>query len=184
MKKLITSILTFTLVLFTLGATTFAWWNLSTDTKEETLTIGTGAVIQVELDSQTQGVLIPKGVALLDGQVNEIILDYSVDLENPISDGELFLEVLIDNVLFDGVDRVENPNLRQYLVFEIYENPMLPEVDTFVRVMDQLDQTPTIFIRITLDMDENTPSAHVAEIKDSVITFDVVFTVSDLHPNQ
>ena len=181
MKKLLTSIFTFTLALFALGTATFAWWNLSSTTEQADVTIGTGAVIQVNLEDETDGVLIPKGVALLDGQVNEVALEYTVDLENPIADGELFLEVLINNVLFDGV---EDANLRQYLVFEIYEHPMFPEVDTFVRVMDQLDQTPTIFIRITLDMDENTPASDVAEIKEKVVSFEIVFTVSDLDPTE
>ena len=181
MKKLFTSITTFALALFALGVATFAWWNLDSTTEQADVTIGTGAVIQVNLEDETDGELIPKGVALLEGQINEVVLEYFVDLENPISDGELYLEVLISNVLFDGV---ENVNLRPYMVFEIYENPMFPEVDTFVRVMDQLDQTPTIFIRITLDMDENTPAADVAEIKSLEVTFDIIFTVSDLDPTE
>ena len=180
MKKIVFALFAFVLALFAMGTATYAWWNLNTHTEDEVIVIGTGAVLDVSLEEVTNGVLIPKGVALLDGQVNEIVFEYNIELEVPIIEGELFLEVWVDNVLFSGQ---ENANLEQYLVFELFENPMVPSVSSYNRVMDELDQTPTIFIRVTLEMDENTPLSDVEEIKNSDIDFQITFKVSDTDPN-
>ena len=71
MKKLITSILTFALVLATLGTATFAWWAgmiVAPDDETEVVTIEVGMAedVQTEIDlgdilAQTNGTLVPVG---------------------------------------------------------------------------------------------------------------------------
>ena len=187
MKKLITSILTFALVLFTLGATTFAWWNINNQKIEDnSVTVGTGAVLETISVKNTGGDLIPKGIALLNDQVNEVIFDYEVALENPINDsteGSIWLEVEVENIRVNG-----STDLAGYITIEVRQDqdfpvsPLTPQL-TFNREMTSADQEPTIYVRVTLNMDENTHPAHVEAIKNAEILFDIIFTISDTDPN-
>ena len=86
MKKLITSILTFTLVLFTLGATTFAWWNILTVSEvEQELQIGQRVSItktSQDLDyGEGKDVLVPMGQADFSNQSELATITFNFDIE-------------------------------------------------------------------------------------------------------
>ena len=91
------------LILVMLGssATAFAYWNSLQDTADVTVPIGEGVTLEVDLGTETPGVLVPEDRALVAGQVEEVVITYTVRLDKQTI-SSLNFSVVYSNVLIGG----------------------------------------------------------------------------------
>ena len=163
MKKFIVA----ALLLLMVGSTSlaFAWWDsLETTENNVTIGIGEGVTLEVELDTQTDGVLVPSGVVLQPNQVTSYVISYEVDLDTTVSEA-LLLSVLESNVAVGGESA-----LGQYIGFDIVLSSSTIQNDTVtVTVTVTLELTEAIVINDSLD---------ISDFTNENITFDLTFTAT------
>ena len=154
-----------TLILLMVGSTTlaFAWWD-SLQVQEENITIGIGegVTLQVALDAETTGVLVPAGVVLQPGQVSSYTLTYDIELDVPV-DEALLLTVVESNVQVGG-----QASLGQFIGFDISLSSTTIQNDVV-----------TATIIITLELTEAIVDAENLDLNDfrnEDIVFDLTFT--------
>ncbi len=153
-KKL--SIITIALFLFGGSTLAFAWWDSLETAETVEVGIGEGVTISVDLDEQTDGVLVPEGVVMKDDDITEAEIDFTVILDRTDLVEELDLLVTIDNVEIDGDDTNAG------LVGTSISNPGIIQNDP-------------VEVTITVTLDEPVDETQYDAVANKDITFDVTF---------
>lgn len=138
----------------------FGYWDRLTADEEVTIGIGEGVTISVDLDEQTEGVLVPAGVVMKEGDVDEVEVEFTVVVDSPEDIlNALDFDVTVTNIQIGG--STEHANL----------------VNTSITAPTTIQDDPVeVTITVTLDM----PGSEAAydAIKTENITFDVTFTAT------
>ena len=146
-----------------LGGTTaagFAWWDSLEDSENNvTLPIGEGVTLSVNLDEQTDGSLIPEGAIEKTGDVTEVDVEFTVELNTTDLANELDLSVVVSNIQIGGEDTYASL------------------VNTNVNAPSTIFNSPETVI-ITVTLDEPVDQTEYDAISNEDITFDVTFEAS------
>ncbi len=150
------------IVLFLLGGSViaFAWWDSLTADEDVTIGVGEGVTISVNLDEQTDGVLVPAGVVMKEGDVTEVDVEFTVNLDDTEDIiAPLDFIVTITNVEIGG------------------EAIHAGLVNTSISASETIQNDPVeVTITVTLDMPESEVAYNAVATED--ITFDVTFEAS------
>lgn len=162
MKKNLKSVLSIALVLLLIAVTglTFAYWDRLTETKDNTIAVGQGKAIEVEVAVEaTGGQLIPKGNVLGVGEVDEVVYKYNVRLDQEVQ-YPLNLFVDVTDVKIGG--SLENGAL---VDFEIFQNS---------ETINNTDVLVTVIVTLN-DPDDEPDYQQYYEIINQDITFTLIF---------
>ena len=158
MRKRVWAVL---LVLFLFGSSVvaFAIWDSLEDDASVVVPIGQGVTLSVNLAEQTTGNLVPAGVVMKTGDVDEVVIEFTVLLDSSELIDPLDLDVVISNVQIDG------------------------STDNIGLVVTSIDKPKTIqnsavTVTITVTLTEPTTQAEYNAIINSDITFDITFTAT------
>lgn len=162
MKKNLKSVLSIALVLLLIAVTglTFAYWDRLTETKDNTIAVGQGKAIEVEVAVEaTGGKLIPKGNVLGVGEVDEVVYKYNVRLDQEVQ-YPLNLFVDVTDVKIGG--SLENGAL---VDFEISQNS---------ETINNTDVLVTVIVTLN-EPDDEPDYQQYYEIINQDITFTLIF---------
>ena len=162
MKKNLKSVLSIALVLLLIAVTglTFAYWDRLTEKKDNTIAVGQGKAIEVEVAVEaTGGQLIPKGNVLGVGEVDEVVYKYYVRLDQEVQ-YPLNLFVDVTDVKIGG--SLENGAL---VDFEISQNS---------ETINNTDVSVTVIVTLN-DPDDEPDYQQYYEIINQDITFTLIF---------
>lgn len=100
-KKL--AIVALAVVAFGGTVSAYAWWDTLQETQSETLTVGEGTDLLLEVNATAPAgkVLVPSGVIMGVNDVDEIVLSYDVVLSKQ-AQSDLTLSVSVSNILISG----------------------------------------------------------------------------------
>ncbi len=158
MKKLLGVLL----IVFVFSGTAFAfayWDSLEANDNDVTVGIGEGVTLSVNLDQQTDGVLVPSGVVMKTDDVTEVEIEYTVSLDRTDLVSALDLAVVVDNI------KINNDTTHAGLVSVTPDNPK-----------SIFNDSEIVTLTITLDMPGD-ESAYDA-VNNQNITFDVTFNAT------
>ena len=148
--------------LLALGGTVsaYAWWDTLQETQNETLTVGEGTdlVVNVTASAPSGKVLIPAGQVLGVNDVNEIVLQYNVNLTKELQ-SDLTLAVTASNVLIGG--DATNAGLVNIAI-----------------TPNQNINSSTVSVTVTVTLTEPTTAEIYNAIINDDITFDLTFNAS------
>lgn len=148
--------------LLALGGTVsaYAWWDTLQEEKSETLTVGEGTdlVVNVNVSEQAGKNLIPTGNVLGVNDVNEVVLTYDVNLSKQLQ-SNLTLGVTASNVLIGG--DATNAGLVNIVI--------TPNQDI---------NSDVVTVTVTVTLTEPTTEAIYNAIINDDITFDLTFIAS------
>ena len=148
------------LVLIGGSAGAFAWWDsLETTENDVTIGVGEGVTISVDLDTPTDGNLVPDGVIMKTEDITSSAITFNVTLDRADLEEELNLQAEVNNIEIGGSDTYAE------LVNASVDNPGTIQNDSVV-------------VTVTVTLDEPADQTAYDEIKNSDITFDVTFTAS------
>ena len=148
------------LVLIGGTAGAYAWWDsLETTENDVTIGVGEGVTISVDLDTQTDGNLVPDGVIMKTEDITSSAITFNVTLDRTDLEEELVLLAEVNNIEIDGSDTYA------LLVNASVDNPGTIQNDSVV-------------VTVTVTLDEPADQTEYDAIKNSDITFDVTFTAS------
>lgn len=155
MKKILALLLV--VLVFSGSALAFAWWdNLETSENDITVGVGEGVTISVNLDEQTSGTLVPEGVVMKTGDIDEVIIDYTVSLSRSDLVNPLDLIVTVDNLQVGG---------------EIAHTGLI-NVDV---TNPGTIHNASVEVTITITLDEPGDEAAYNAVANEDITFDITF---------
>lgn len=161
MKRKIIS--TLIVLLFAFAATigsTYAYWNMLTQTENVTLAIGQGDEIVVNISTAGTGTLIPTSQTPTTGEVTSVVFEYEVSLNQQAVDASATsLAVVSQNVLIGGDG-----------TYASLVNIAISGIDTL--------STTAITVTVTVTITEPTTQVAYDAIFGQDITFDLVFTAS------
>ena len=142
------------------GLSAYAYWDTLTTSSDETVEIGEGTTLEFTetLEPEEGSTLVPSDVVMKEGDVEEIVFEYSVSLDQePLED--LDFEANVSNVLIGG--ETEDSNLVNVDV----QSPNLIGSDD-------------INVVITVTLDEPSDEDQYDRIVNETITFDIEFSAS------
>ena len=156
--KIFIAFFAFILTLITLATATFAYWDLLTQTQDETLNVGNGVelIVQAHAVAPAGKVLVPSGVVLKPNDVTEIVLTYNVRIDQAIVD-DLTLSVTESNVKIGGDST--HAGLVKISISE-----------------DTLVNNSNVLVTVTVTLNEPISQAQYDAIKNKEITFTLTFT--------
>ena len=148
------------LVLIGGSAGAFAWWDsLETTENDVTIGVGEGVTISVDLDTQTDGNLVPDGVIMKTEDITSSAITFNVTLDRTDLEEELELLAEVNNIEIGGSDKYAS------LVTANVDNP-------------ETIQNNSVVVTVTVTLDKPADQTEYDAIKNSDITFDVTFTAS------
>ena len=149
--------------LVTLGGSVsaFAWWDTTTQTQNEILTVGEGTTLTMDVVAAAPvgKVLVPSGVVLGINDVNEIVLSYDLNLSKE-AQSALTLNTSVSNVEIDGDD-----SYASYVNIDI--TPSSTSINNGV-----------ITVTVTITLTEPLTEAIYEDIINADISFDLTFNAS------
>ena len=173
------------------GTTTaFAIWDsLSDSVLNNTINIGEGVTVTVEDQDVSNWLgagnqLVPTNVVLKEGDETEATKIFEITYTGGVLDEALYLDVIYSNVEIDGgatgidlvffsIDVNETGNFSD--PSSIYLNNTLGD-DQLAN--NNFDGFPTLYVRVTVTLDDEGTEAEYAAIEDKPITFDLEFQAS------
>lgn len=164
MKKNLKSVLSIALVLLLIAVTglTFAYWDKLTKDENPTIDLGQGKEIVVDvIVGSTEDKLIPTGMVLGTGEVDEVVFTYNVRLDQEVKE-DLNLTVKESNVKI-GVSEDEAIN-------------GLVNIDIALEA-STINNT-NILVTVTVTLDEPITEPQYNAVINQPITFTLTFTAS------
>ncbi|MFP4286956.1 MAG: hypothetical protein ACLFRI_04595 [Candidatus Izemoplasmataceae bacterium] len=149
------------LLLFLIGGSgvAFAIWDDLEEVDTVTVGIGEGTTLAVNLDTQTSGTLVPNGVLLKSGDVESVVIEYTVELDQTVI-APLDFTVNASNVEIGG--DTTYANLVNILI-----------------VADSTLGNTAGTVTVTVTLTEPSTTAEYDAIINEEITFDLTFTATD-----
>ncbi len=139
----------------------FAWWDNLSQTENEVITIGEGVNLTVTAvaEAPAGATLVPAGVVMKSGDVDEIVLTYNVKLDQEALQA-LTLGVQSSNVLIGGSST----------------NASLVNID--ISLASSTVNATNVLVTVTVTLDEPATYEIYSAIANETITFDLTFTAS------
>ncbi len=158
-KKLV--IVALAVVAFGGTMSAYAWWDTLEETQSETLTIGEGTnlILEVNATAPAGKVLVPSGVIMGINDVNEIVLSYDINLSKE-TQSDLTLNINASNVLIDGAADYAS-------LVNIVISPSTTNINNGV-----------VTVTVTITLSEPTTLEIYEAIFDGNITFDLTFVAT------
>ena len=158
-KKL--AIVALALIAFGGTMSAYAWFDTLQETKQETLTIGEGTdlVLQVKATAPAGKVLIPNGTVLGVNDVNQIVLSYDLNLSK-VTQSNLQLNTSTSNILINGDAS-----------YASYVNIVITPTTTNIN-------SDIVTVTVTVTLTEPLTEVIYNAIYNGEITFDITFTAS------
>lgn len=157
-------IATFIVMIFALAAsvgTTYAWWNMLSQTEPEQVELGEGDEIIVSETLTGSGILIPSTETPTGSEVTEVVFTYEVSANQEAIEAEVTdLTVVAQNILIGGDNTYAS----------LVNIDITPNTGT-------VSGTP-ITVTVTITLDEPADQTAYEAIKNQIITFDIVFTIA------
>ena len=160
-KKLLLSIISIMLVLFTSIGVTYAYWDYLSTNQSEVVIVGEGTniVLEVEAVAPVGKTLVPENVVLGLNDVDNVVLTYNVKLDKELTEN-LNLSVLATDILIGG------ESTYSYLV----------NID--IVMANNLLNNSNVLVTVTVTLTEPETYEIYEIIKNGEITFDLMFSAS------
>ena len=168
-RKMLLTIPLLLLSFIALTVSTYAYWNMLTQTKDETITLGEGDTITVSETLAGSGILIPTGQTPTGSEVTAVEFKYDVSINTEaFVAGAKNLTVTISNVKIGG--SATDASLVKFSINETTGDL----TETFTNVLSTTNYVVTIIVTLT---EPGTQTVYDAII-DQNITFNVNFTAA------